>query len=246
MKLFTNGCSFTWGGAIYPRLYDDNGDLLDYYNKSDTNQKRLQDMWPNHLGNLINVDQVVNLSIGCGSNERIQRTTFDYFTNLIHQQSLSNDWYAIIQWSIPHRFEYWDEGSDSWALCMVNGSMTSRETDWRHRVQIDNFTKHIWTNFNDTTYSQRYWTQVVGLASFFEKFKIPYWFSNLDTSALNYLDSHQIEYLQNHVSWLGNSPHKKFGDLFEERHDSGSGHPSRLGHQQIAQSIYNLIQDKLI
>lgn len=246
MKLFTNGCSFTWGGAIYPRLYDDQGNLLDYSNTSETNQKRLKDVWPAHLGNLTGAEQVVNLSIGCGSNERIVRTTFDYFTSLIHQQQFSKDWCVVIQWSIPHRFEYWDEGSDSWTMCMINGSMTSRETDWRHRVQIDDFTKNIWANFNDKTYSQRYWAQVVGLASFLKSFGIPYWFSNLDTSVLDYLEPYQKEYLQNHVSWLGNASHKKFGDLFEERHDSGSGHPSLLGHKQIAQSIYDLIQDKLV
>lgn len=246
MKLFTNGCSFTWGGAIYPRLYDEQGNLLDYANTSEINQKRLSEVWPSHLSKKIAAEQVVNLSIGCGSNERIVRTTFNFFSNLVHNQELTKDWVAIIQLSIPHRFEYWDDVSESWALCMVNGSMTSKETDYQHTQNIDSFAKHIWTHFNEKTYSQKYWTQVVGLASFLKNFNIPYWFSNLDTSAIDQIEKHQFEYLQNHVSWLGDNPKKKFGELFEERHDSGSGHPSLLGHRQIANSIYNIIQDKLV
>lgn len=246
MKLFTNGCSFTWGGAIYPSLYDQQGNLLDYNNTSEINQKRLNDVWPAQLRNLLGADQVVNLAIGCGSNERIVRTTMDYFTSLIHNQNFSKDWYAIIQWSIPSRFEYWDDNSESWAMCMVNGSMTSKEVEWRHVEQIDNFAKHIWVNFNDITYSQRYWTQVIALSSFFNNLGIPYWFSNLDTSVLFHLQPHQYEYLQNHINWIDNSMTKNFDNLFEEKHDSGSGHPSVFGHQQIATNMYNFLQDKIV
>lgn len=245
MRLFTNGCSFTWGGAIYPTLYDENNNLLDYHNTSSMNQKRLDEMWPAHLGRKVSAEQVVNLSMGCGSNDRIVRTTFDYFSSLKHKQQYTTDWYAIIQLTIPFRFEYWDDISDSWVLCVPNGAMTSNKTDYSHRQNIDNFTNHVWKNFNDTTYAQKYWTQVVGLASFFKSLNIPYWFSNLDTSAFPELNSHQREFLQNNISWLDNNPMRKFGDLFEERHDSGSGHPSLLGHKQIADSIYYRIQDKL-
>lgn len=246
MKLFTNGCSFTWGGAIYPSLYDDQGNLLDHQNSSPINQQRLSQVWPAHLAGLCKAEKYANLSIGCGSNQRILRTTFDYFSNLMYRSEWSNDWTAVIQWSIPYRFEHWDEKTNSWTMCIPNGSMTSKKTDHKEHLRIDEFAKHIWINFNDKTYSQQYYSQVVGLSSFFEKHNIPYWFSNLDTTVLDYLEDHQRQYLQNQVSWIGDNVYKSFGSLFEQRHHSDSGHPSLLGHQQIAHSIYNLIKDELV
>jgi len=62
MILLVNGCSFTWGGGL-----DKQGD-----------QVRETSVWSHHLGALMNAEKVVNLAAGCGSNQRIFRTTVDY------------------------------------------------------------------------------------------------------------------------------------------------------------------------
>lgn len=245
MKLFTNGCSFTWGGAIYPSLYDDFGRALEYDNSTEQNKKRLSEVWPHHLGKHLNASKVVNLSLGCGSNDRILRTTFDYFAPLICQENFDNDWVAVVQWSMIHRFEYYDESTQSWAMCLPNGSMTTVYCDPRHRQIVDRFKDIVLMNLNDHTHLQKYWTQVVSLASFFENLGIKYWFTNLDTDLLRNLSSEQSQYIEKRISWLYDNPYKKFGNLFSDAHDSGSGHPSIFGHQQIADNINNFIKDRL-
>jgi hypothetical protein len=97
MILFTNGCSWTWGGALEsvfaPKfVYDE--------------EKRLSIVWPHHLGKLLNAEKVINLSEGCGSNQRILRTTFDWLIN----QSSSDlcKTVAVIQLSEFSRYEIYD------------------------------------------------------------------------------------------------------------------------------------------
>ena len=64
MILFTNGCSWTYGGGLG----------LDHKPK----EERLVKVWPHHLGMMLGSDETINLSYGGGSNSRILRTTFDW------------------------------------------------------------------------------------------------------------------------------------------------------------------------
>ena len=92
--LFVNGCSWTYGGGL---------------DQPDT-KERITDLhdnivWPAHVKRLMNFDKQVNLAEGCGSNQRICRTTFDW----VMQQdadTLKNTT-AIIQWSHEDRYEYY-------------------------------------------------------------------------------------------------------------------------------------------
>lgn len=244
MKLFANGCSFTWGGAVYPTLHDEYGIQLDWWNTSNTNLQRIKQVWPGQLADSLQIDHV-NLSMGCGSNDRIVRTTLDYFVDQISGGTFEPDWLAVIQWSQAPRFEFWDDISESWALCLPTGSMTDKHTDYKHKQHIDKLKDLYYSYANDKTYSQKYFQQVVNLSCFFDKHHIQYYFSNLDKQVLNHLDSWQQDYLRNHISWLESDPRFYFGDLFDDYHESGSGHPSLIGHRQIAQNIYNYIKDKI-
>jgi hypothetical protein len=245
MKLFANGCSFTWGGAIYPSLHDAQGKLLDYYNPSPLNQQRLNDVWPNKLAALINANECVNLGMGCGSNERIVRTTIDFFTEKLVRKEFSNDWVAVIQLTQPPRYEYWDEETETWAMVIPNGVNVGKPVDWEVTKRLDRFKDITYSYENDYTHSQRYWTQVVSLASFFEQYKIKYWFGNLGLDVWPLLGAWQQEYLKTRVRWLKNDPYYMFGSLFRDRHEGGSGHPSLLGQDQIANSIYTIIKNEL-
>ena len=92
--LFTNGCSWTFGGGL---------------DQPDTRERitDLQDniVWPAHVKRLMNFDEQVNLSAGGGSNQRICRTTFDWVTKQT-PETLKNTT-AIIQWTCVNRYEYY-------------------------------------------------------------------------------------------------------------------------------------------
>lgn len=244
MKLFANGCSFTWGGALFPNLYDDQGCLLEFDNTSAINQERLSVVWPARLGELLAAEQVINLGMGCGSNDRIVRTTIDYFTNLIVLDQFTSDWTAIIQWTQPMRYEYWDEHTRTWALVIpscVNVGQRLVEPDVQSR--LEQYRNDTYRYLNDYTVAQKYFSQVVGLASFFEKNNINYWFVNLYGEQSQQLTENQCKYLDQRVQWLNTTPWHGIDQMFRDK--CASMHPSQKGHEQIAQAMYYKIKDSL-
>ena len=92
--LFTNGCSWTYGGGL------DQPDTREHIT-------HLQDniVWPAHVQRLMNFDEKVSLAVGGGSNQRICRTTFDWVTKQT-PETLKNTT-AIIQWTCVNRYEYY-------------------------------------------------------------------------------------------------------------------------------------------
>jgi hypothetical protein len=242
MKLFVNGCSFTWGGEMYNSLYDHLGNALDYDNKNPVNLERLSRVWPSHLAKHLNADECVNLSLGAGSNDRIIRTTLDFFTQC---QNVDN-WIAVIQLTHPHRFEYWENQSQAWALITPSAAILEKNSHHHLFDQLDTFKNQVYKNYNDYTFSQKYWTQVIGLSNFFVAQGIPYYFVNLlvDDSWYNLLHQHQQAYLDSHVSWIGNGPRHNLVDMFESKFKSV--HPTDLGHQQIADYFYQQMKDKVV
>jgi hypothetical protein len=92
--LFANGCSWTYGGGLdspgtTERIKNLHGNIV----------------WPAHLKRKMNFDQCINLSAGCGSNQRICRTTFDWLAKQ-DKETLENTT-AVIQWTGVTRFEYY-------------------------------------------------------------------------------------------------------------------------------------------
>ena len=92
--LFVNGCSWTYGGGI------DTPDTKEHITHLHDNI-----VWPAHVQRLMNFDEQVNLSAGCGSNQRICRTTFDWVSKQT-PETLKNTT-VIIQWSCEDRYEYY-------------------------------------------------------------------------------------------------------------------------------------------
>ena len=125
--LFVNGCSWTYGGGL---------------DQPDT-KERITDLhdnivWPAHVKRLMNFDEQVNLAEGCGSNQRICRTTFDW----VMQQdadTLKNTT-AIIQWSHEDRYEYYlptDEEANDFQKRYHVSPMRSEDI-WHGQVINDN------------------------------------------------------------------------------------------------------------
>jgi len=89
MKLFVNGCSFSHGHNL-------------------TDDLSPKWVWPYLMSDF---DEVANYAWEGGSNDRILRTTLDFF-NTIDDTS---EWLAVIQWTDPYsRTELYDEESDTY------------------------------------------------------------------------------------------------------------------------------------
>jgi hypothetical protein len=244
MKLFANGCSFTWGGAIFDSLYDDEGRLLDHENTTPMNQHRLSVVWPARLGLLLSADETVNLAMGCGSNDRILRTTMDFFSALINRQEDLSYWYAVIQLTQAHRYEYWDEETQTWAMVIPQAVTFGRRlSSYDYHSEQEKKRDITYSYQNDISFSQKYFAQVVGLSAFFDKHQIKYRFVNLSIDPFELLTPWQAEYLTNNVNWIGDDPHMHIEKIFDST-ENGS-HPSLLGHQQIAESLYRYIKHDL-
>ena len=94
MILFTNGCSWTFGGGL-------NLDEL----TQEKQEQRLASVWPHHLGKLLEAEKTVNLAMGCGSNPRILRTTLNWILEQTPEDLAKT--VAVIQWSEYFRYEYY-------------------------------------------------------------------------------------------------------------------------------------------
>jgi hypothetical protein len=139
--LFTNGCSFTAGGGLDPWYMEGYnqplGDILgtydinDYYDRLHkwkvenspepayvNNEKRLRMLWPYKLSKLMDMSEHVNLSTGCGSNQRIIRTTLEWIME--QDRSRLDRTIAIIQLTESSRYEYYQDDIDKWTLNKVN------------------------------------------------------------------------------------------------------------------------------
>ena len=98
MKLFANGCSFTHGHKDFGK----NNAPPDW-------------VWPSVLEHFF--DRVVNLGWIGSSNERILRSTLEFFDNITDVEN----WVAVVQWSDCYsRSELYDEETDTFFGYMVN------------------------------------------------------------------------------------------------------------------------------
>jgi hypothetical protein len=104
--LLVNGCSWTYGGGL-DRPSRKNQFNFPYEPGTKEHMEHLHDkiVWPAHVKKLMNFDRCVNLAEGCGSNQRICRTTFDW-VNQQDEETLKNTT-VIIQWSCEDRYEYY-------------------------------------------------------------------------------------------------------------------------------------------
>lgn len=214
MTLFTNGCSWTWGGSLEESI-------------------REQSVWPAHLGEMLN-RSVVNLGAGCGSNQRIARTTFNWLTQQ-DPNTLENT-LAVIQWTDEARYEYYVHNDnrpeeDNWARVKIDNVQSWNEDDLeriykRASYRLETFTEkegaYLMLNFTTT------------LATMFNHYKVKYYFWSPSIYRPGY-PNNVMQYMHNTQNWLDFS-----GDY--ERISKHDSHPSVYGHKQIATRIHNLIK----
>jgi len=243
MKLYANGCSFTWGGDLIKSLHcEDTGKLLNGSCDVELNKWRLNVTWPKHLSDLFECTEFHNESLGCGSNYRIVRKTLDFFLPKIHKNKDVSDWLAIIQWSGPARIEYFSEYNNCWT--MVNHNLTIRERDipnWpstEYADEVDKlFLESYYKTFNNEFFSTIWFQQINLLGMFFESNKINYLFTSMANPTL-YFDNMRMDFIKKY-RWFGSDNERVYS--INNMGIEMTSHPTLLGHKQIAEKFYDYI-----
>ena len=125
MILYANGCSFTAG---HGDVHDSKGKLVPPRDFTCPHQ-------------ISQFDSVINQSRRGGSNDRILRTTIDYFT-----KKPSAGYVAVIQWTSPIRFEKYFPLFNCWAeFCNitsmeVNSTLKHSNNPIRYSLHVDDET----------------------------------------------------------------------------------------------------------
>ncbi len=231
--LLTNGCSWTYGGGI-DQVYRDTDQL----------QKKV---WPYHLQSLIGFDQNVQLAEGCGSNQRIVRTTINWILQQ-NKETLKNTT-AVIQWTEWSRYEYYvpryvfhemEEFPERWALCKVGNCISLAEVEKLPESEykyLQERNDKRYETFTDLEGYYNYLNHCQTLASIFQEYGIKYYYWNFVTPMFR-LPEPKKSFLLNRYNWLEpdgrhNWDYARIGD-----HDP---HPNEQGHIELAKHIKDAI-----
>ena len=245
MILLTNGCSWTYGGSLG----------LDEIEKQ---EQRLQSTWPHHLGQLLNVSENVQLAAGCGSNQRIVRTTFDWL--LEQSPERLKDTVAVIQWTEPTRYEYYEPINYNDSLENISNRWARAKVDVVVRVeqrlvnQEDDYTAFERSQRRLETVSHQesmyeMVDRISALGSMFKLFGVRYFYWNQTNHAYQYPERIK-DYYCNNFPWL-DIPQLHFSDMdngdrwIYDRVSKIDPHPSFLGHKHLADVIYSRIKDQI-
>jgi len=126
MKLVANGCSFTYGHM------DEHGD---YYVTS---------VWPKLFENTDEFTEVINLASEGGSNDRLVRTTIEYFN-----KNGTEDTMLVLQHPTPNRKEWYNIQHNMW-IGYVN-----TEDDTLYELSAVDYTKDNLKMLKTDTATQR-------------------------------------------------------------------------------------------
>ena len=262
--LFTNGCSWTYGGGL------DQPDTKEHMTHLHDNV-----VWPAHVQRLMNFDEQVNLSAGCGSNQRICRTTFDWLSKQT-PETLKNTT-AIIQWTCLDRYEYYvPKGSednftilpgliedihpatvvdkstfsltdsrtlDRWAKVTVNNLMSTYE-DHTNSV-LKNEAQNRYRTYTEQEGIMTWLTQLGFLHDLLNYYNVEHYFWQFSSFIKGY-DKHVQDYMYERFPFLEETrmhqwEYQRILDIKPETNDC---HPDELGHEQLAEHIIKAIAKK--
>jgi len=228
MKLFANGCSFTWGAEI---IENELG-----FARSDQNfwdvksqQFREENSYPFFLHKSLNTDSYINRAWGGASNQRTVRTTLDFFISELEKGTNISDYVAIIQWTSTTRYEIYDNETKDYLHIYpmyYNFSFPHEKNELlKYKYKLDQ------KNFDDVWYSE-----LVCLSSFFHNHKIKYLFATMDHRSL------PNDYYKNAINWLGTDMDSNcILDTKNLRYKLS--HPNIEGHKYIAERLYKRLKE---
>jgi hypothetical protein len=224
MVLFTNGCSWTYGGGL----------KLDH-KKYDNFRPNL--VWPKQLGDLLNASNTINLAVGCGSNQRIVRTTHEWF---IKNYDPSENYIAIIQWTEFSRYEYYvtksplddfENNPDKWAKVKTGIVLSNHEENLNTALKRSGERFKTYTEIEGTFNHLR---DCTSLAYLFDKLGIRYYFWNFN----HFINNPMF------TTYFNDFPYLDSRDWEYRRVSPTDAHPSIQGHREIAKIIHNLIDSQ--
>ncbi len=265
--LFTNGCSWTYGGGL------DQPDTKEH-------MKHLHDnvVWPAHVQRLMNFDEQVNLSAGCGSNQRICRTTFDWLSKQT-PETLKNTT-AIIQWTCLDRYEYYvPKGDEEYTILpgliedihpkvisrghsnnMFQSLEDSRTLDRWAKVTVNNListyedhTDSVLKNEAQNryrTYTEQegimtWLTQLGFLHDLLNHYEVEHYFWQF-CSFLQGYDQPIQDYMYERFPFIeeARSHQWNYERILDTEPETNDCHPSLKGHEQLAEHIIKAIAKK--
>lgn len=193
-------------------------------------EDRHRDSWPMVLGRKL--DQgVYNLAVPAGSNDRMFRVAVD--------RVVQNEYDLVIcGWTEVSRIDTTVNGKE---LQITSGST------WLHGRFP--WIKQYYANHYSEQLAQQTWlTKVIALQDFFKQRNQKYIFVNMNgySNWETYFDKlglmHLVEQIDksNYVGW----PNDGFTAFVNSAPLGPNGHPLELGHQRIADKIYEHIRNK--
>ena len=234
MILYANGCSMTYGAELSGETIV-NGVPVE--NDSDY---REQHSFPNILGKLIKIENVINDAIGGGGNDRIFRTTMEWTSKYL-QNNDGKNLFVVIGWSSPERTEY--RINDTWVSLLPHFSPIHALQNVLdlHKFHVD----IIMDDRRDYTASINY---MLSLQSWFKINSIRFIFFN--ALHIRWPKITEIQILREHID----NNYYKFDNegfcmsFFCDDYPCGSRHhPLEEGHRQWANALYQyIIDNKLI
>jgi len=232
MILLANGCSWTFGS------FDEWTDHVAAH--------RQQWLWPYFLAERMGYEQSVNLAEGCGSNQRIIRTTFDWLAE--QTADTLKETVAVIQLTDVARYEYYqpkDSGDPKenidhrWAR--VKAGLVLQEQENQQRANQRNDLRLETLTPQEESY---HWlTTVLSLDSMFRHFGVEYYLWSYTNVYFNYLEPAANFYTSDRFPWL----HKEEYDLHYgrwqyQRVSAQDQHPSLVqGHRELAEILHQNI-----
>lgn len=263
--LYTNGCSWTYGGGL------DSPDTVEHINNLHDNI-----VWPAHLKKLLNCDNVINQSAGGGSNQRICRTTFEW-VNSQSKETLENT-IAVIQWSLNDRYEYYvprpkdSRFYEAEPEPLLPPTMTKEQVEERgslhakYRSRWAKVTPHTFiSQYEPNDYSvaehvawERYktYTDIEGMYTWlyqlgflhdlFTYYGVEYYYWFFCNEVFAY-PQHIQDYMYNRFNFL--EPARAHDGDYERIHDlenNNDPHPSATGHEQLADRLFKQINNRKV
>lgn len=246
MKLLANGCSFTYGHQT-PR--DKNNQIL----------PPMSIAWPAQLNDKF--DDVTNLSLGGGSNDRIVRTTIDFC-----ESNDMSDYIVIIQWTSQYRKEVYNKSINDYVglttyidypnqiLNNVPKSSLTMICDLEVKNNdkfVDAATQEMLYLWSTTDYKIHLLKNILTLQNYFLKHNIKFYFTTMSPEehviSNKFLDFYNPQKTQLESMLLQCVDKDKWsgisfagfmdGDLdLIVSHDDH--HPNEKGHKLLAQFLY--------
>lgn len=251
MILYTNGCSWTWGGSLDEHFLDKTPEkpIRGVLN----NERRLSLMWPHHLGKILNADKTVNLADGCGSNQRIMRTTYRWLLEQSPEDLKQT--VPVIQFTEWARLEIYDgdktgyqDELGKWIKCKID--VINNESGYDGISDYDGIRKKIQERILDTGDIEDYYRTVsylYALKGMFNSFGInEFYIWHLSHLWWTWPEHYRNRLYKdfNVLDAFNNSEEASQQNWKYERVSKEDYHPGILGHKQLAEIIYDRMKEK--